>query len=57
MHEHLYILSENTNKLQLCNRIYYSKLFLNAQHVSSGAPLIIRSPKLYLQPLDYIPIW
>ena len=31
--------------------------FLNAQHVSSGTPLIIRSSKLYLQPLVYMPIW
>ena len=30
--------------------------FLKAQHVSSGTPLIIRSSKLYLQPLVYIPI-
>jgi hypothetical protein len=57
MHEHLYILSGNTNKMELCNRIYYSKVFLNAQHVLRGTQLIIRSPKLYLQPLDYIPIW
>ena len=40
--------------MQLCNRIYYSKLFLKAQHVSSGTPLIIRSSKLYLQPLVYM---
>jgi hypothetical protein len=46
--------SRNTNKMQLCNRIYYSKVFLKAQHVSSGTPLIIRSSKLYLQPLVYI---
>jgi hypothetical protein len=26
---------------------------LKAQHVSSGTPLIIRSSKLYLQPLVY----
>ena len=31
--------------------------FLKAQHVSSGTPLIIRSSKLYLQPLVYTPIW
>jgi len=31
--------------------------FLKAQHVSSGTPLIIRSSKLYLQPLVYMPIW
>ena len=31
--------------------------FLKAQHVSSGTPLIIRSSKLYLQPLVYIPMW
>jgi len=30
---------------------------LKAQHVSSGIPLIIRSYKLYLQPLVYIPMW
>ena len=30
---------------------------LKAQHVSSGTPLIIRSSKLYLQPLVYIPMW
>jgi hypothetical protein len=29
---------------------------LKAQHVSSGTPLIIRSSKLYLQPLVYIPM-
>ena len=54
---HRRLLSRNTNKIQLCNRIYYSKVFLKAQHVSSGTPLIIRSSKLYLQPLVYIPIW
>jgi len=54
---HHSLLSGNTNKMQLCNRIYYSKVFLNAQHVLSDTPLIIRSPKLYLQPLDYMPIW
>ena len=30
---------------------------LNAQHVSSGTPLIIGSSKLYSQPLVYMPIW
>jgi len=30
---------------------------LKAQYVSSGTPLIIRSYKLYLQPLVYIPMW
>jgi hypothetical protein len=30
---------------------------LKAQHVSSGIPLIIRSSKLYLPPLDYIFMW
>jgi hypothetical protein len=54
---HRRLLSRNTNKMQLCNRIYYSKVYLKAQHVSSGTPLIIRSSKLYLQPLVYIPIW
>ena len=48
------LLSRNTNKMQLCNRIYYSKVFLKAQHVSSGTPLIIRSSKLCLQPLVYM---
>ena len=43
--------------MQLCNRIYYSKVFLKAQHVWSGTPFIIRSSKLYLQPLVYVPIW
>jgi len=51
------ILSRNTNKMQLCNRIYYSKVFLNVQHVSSGTSLMIRSSKLYLQPLVYMPMW
>jgi hypothetical protein len=51
------LLSRNTNKMQLSNKIYYYKVFLNAQHVSSGTPLIIRSSKLYLQPLVYMPIW
>jgi hypothetical protein len=31
--------------------------FLKAQHVSSCTPLIIRSSKLYLQSLVYMPIW
>jgi hypothetical protein len=30
---------------------------MKAQHVSSGTPLTIRSSKLYLQPLVYIPMW
>jgi len=30
---------------------------LKAQHVLNGTPLIIRSSKLYLQPLVYIPMW
>jgi len=38
--------------MQPCNRIYYSKILLKAQHVSSGISLIIRSSTLYLQPLD-----
>jgi hypothetical protein len=33
------------------------KFFLKARHVSSGTPVIIRSSKLYLQPLVYMPIW
>jgi hypothetical protein len=43
--------------MQLCKRIYYSKIFLKAQYVSSGTLLIIRSSKLYLQPLVYMPMW
>jgi len=54
---HRRLLSRNTNKMQLYNRIYYSKVFLKAQQVSSGTPLIIRSSKLYLQRLVYMPIW
>jgi hypothetical protein len=54
---HRRLLSRNTNNMQLCNRIYYSKVFLKTQHVSSGTPLIIRSSKLYLQPLVYMPVW
>ena len=89
--------SRNTNKIQLCNRIYYSKvywrlkMFRAVHRSSSGAlncvcslwfiylcgdrplprlsgkwisisrsaltPLIIRSSKLCLQPLVYIPMW
>jgi hypothetical protein len=49
--------SRNTNKMLLCNRIYYSQSLLKAQHVSSGTPLIIRSSKLRLQPLVYIHMW
>jgi len=30
---------------------------LKDQHVSSATPLIIRSSKLYLQPLVYIHMW
>jgi len=30
---------------------------MKVQHVSSGTLLIIRSSKLYLQPLVYIPMW
>jgi hypothetical protein len=32
-------------------------MFLKAQHVAIGTLLIIRSSKLYFQPLIYIPIW
>jgi hypothetical protein len=31
--------------------------FLKTQHVSSGTPLIIRSSKLYFQPLVYMTVW
>jgi len=40
--------SRNINKMQLCNRIYYSKVYWT---------LNIRSSKLCLQPLVYIHIW
>jgi len=49
-------LSRNTNKTQLVIEFIIPKL-LKAQHVLTGTPLIIRSPKLYLQPLVYIPMW
>jgi len=39
---HRRLLSRNTNKMQLCNRIYYSKVSLKTQHVTRGTPLIIR---------------
>ena len=32
-------------------------VYLNPLHVSSGIPLIIRSSKMYFQPVVYIPIW
>jgi len=50
------MLSINTNNMQLCNRIYYSKVFFKSQHVSSGTPIIIRSSKLHLHPLVYMVI-
>ena len=40
--------------MQLCNRIYYSKIYWR---LNSGTPLIIRSSKLYLQPEVYVPMW
>jgi len=49
--------SRNINKLQLCNRILLFQSLLKAQHVSRCTPLIIRSSKLYLQPLDFIRMW
>jgi len=48
---------EITKKMQHCNRIYYSKNLLKAQHVSSGTSLVINSSELYLQPLVYIHMW
>jgi hypothetical protein len=33
------------------------QILLKAEHVSSSTPLIIRSSKLYLQPLVYTPMW
>jgi len=38
-------LIERTNKMQLCSRIYYSNVFLIAQHVLGDTPPIIRSSK------------
>ena len=49
-------LRRNTNKMQLTIEFITPNL-LKAQHVSSGTPLIIRSSKLYLQPVVYIPVW
>jgi len=43
--------------MQTCNSILLFQNLLKAQHVSSGIPFIIRSSKLYLQPLFYIPTW
>jgi len=37
----------NTNKMQLCNRIYYSKVYWRLNMFSSGTPLIIRSSTLF----------
>jgi len=51
---------EITNKMQPCIIIYYFHRSLEAQHVSSGIPLIIRSSNCicrYLQPLVYIRMW
>jgi len=47
---------EITNKMQLVIEFITPSL-VKAQHVSSGTPLIIRSSKLYLQPLVYIHMW
>ena len=54
---HRRLLSRNTNKMQLCNRIYYSKVYWRLNMFRCGTPLIIRSSKLYLQPLVYVPVW
>jgi hypothetical protein len=54
---HRRLLSRNTNKKELCNRIYYSKVYWRLNMFRAGTPLIIRSSKLYLQPLVYIPMW
>jgi len=48
---------EITNEMQPCNRIYYSKIYWRLNMFLSDIPFIIRSSKLYLQPLVYIPIW
>ena len=44
---------EISSKMQPCNRIYYSKVYWRL----SMLLLIIRSSKLYLQPLVYIYTW
>ena len=50
-------LSRNTNKMQICNRIYYSKVYwrLNMFRVVHRSSSVALNP--YLQPLVYIPIW
>jgi len=40
--------------MQPCNRIYYSKVYWRLNMFRAGIPLIIKSSKLYLQPLAYI---
>ena len=57
MHGSMNIKSKKNQQMQPCNRIYYYKVLLKARHVSSGTPIIIRSSKLYLQPLVYIAMW
>jgi len=52
---HRRLLSINTNKMQLCNRIYYSKVYWRLNVFRAAH--IIRSSKLYLQPLVYMPMW
>jgi hypothetical protein len=42
------------NSLKIIETLLYS---YSALHVSGTLPLIIRSSKLYLQPLVYIPMW
>jgi len=43
--------------MQLVIEFIIPKFIEGAQHVSSGTPLIIRSSKLYLQPLVYMTMW
>ena len=55
---HRRLLSRNTNKMQLCNRIYYSKAYWRlSMFRTAGTPLIIRSSNLYSHPLVYMPMW
>jgi len=53
------ILDDSVEILTTCSFVieFIFQSLLKAQHVSSGTPLIIRSSKLYLQALIYMPIW
>jgi hypothetical protein len=53
------ILDDSVEILTACSFVieFIFQCLLKAQHVSSGTPLIIRSSKLYLQLLVFMPIW